>query len=86
MTSKRRILEIGGVAAGVILIAFGLFSSWATVVTALTAVAVVWMLFYFARAGARHPRPPPDRQPHRHRPDRQGQRDQDRQAPDPRRP
>ncbi len=36
-------------------IAFGLFSSWATIVTALTAVAVLWMLFYFARAGARHP-------------------------------
>jgi signal peptidase II len=36
-------------------IAFGLFSSWATVVTALTAVAVGWMLFYFARSGARHP-------------------------------
>jgi signal peptidase II len=36
-------------------IAFGLFSSWATIVTALTAVAVLWMLFYFARSGARHP-------------------------------
>jgi signal peptidase II len=36
-------------------IAFGLFSSWATAVTILTAVAVAWMLFYFARAGARHP-------------------------------
>ena len=36
-------------------IAFGLFSSWATVVTVLTAVAVGWMLFYFARSGARHP-------------------------------
>ncbi len=36
-------------------IAFGLFSSWATIVTVLTAVAVVWMLFYFARSGARHP-------------------------------
>jgi len=36
-------------------IAFGLFSSWATAVTILTAVAVGWMLFYFARAGARHP-------------------------------
>lgn len=36
-------------------IAFGLFSSWATIVTVLTAVAVLWMLFYFARAGARHP-------------------------------
>jgi signal peptidase II len=36
-------------------IAFGLFSSWATAVTVLTAVAVGWMLFYFARSGARHP-------------------------------
>jgi len=36
-------------------IAFGLFSSWATAVTILTAVAVGWMLVYFARAGARHP-------------------------------
>ncbi|MGH3022181.1 MAG: signal peptidase II [Gaiellaceae bacterium] len=36
-------------------IAFGLFSSWATIVTALTALAVGWMFFYFARAGARHP-------------------------------
>jgi signal peptidase II len=36
-------------------IAFGFFSSWASVVTALTAIAVGWMLFYFARAGARHP-------------------------------
>jgi len=36
-------------------IAFGLFSSWATAVTILTAAAVGWMLFYFARSGARHP-------------------------------
>jgi signal peptidase II len=36
-------------------IAFGLFSSATVVVTALTAFAVVWMLFYFARSGARHP-------------------------------
>jgi len=36
-------------------IAFGLFSTWANVVTILTAVALVWMLAYFARAGARHP-------------------------------
>jgi signal peptidase II len=36
-------------------IAFGLFSSWASAVTILTAVAVGWMLYYFARAGARHP-------------------------------
>ena len=36
-------------------IAFGLFSNWATAVTLLTALAVGWMLFYFARSGARHP-------------------------------
>ena len=30
-------------------------SGWASIVTILTAVAVVWMLVYFARAGARHP-------------------------------
>ena len=36
-------------------IAFGLFSSWAGAVTVLTAAAVIWMLAYFARAGARHP-------------------------------
>ena len=36
-------------------IAFGLFSSWASVVTILTAVAVAWMLVYFAKSGARHP-------------------------------
>jgi signal peptidase II len=36
-------------------IAFGLFSSWATAVTILTACAIAWMLFYFARTGARHP-------------------------------
>jgi signal peptidase II len=36
-------------------IAFGLFSTWAGAVTALTALALVWMLAYFARAGARHP-------------------------------
>ncbi len=36
-------------------IAFGLFSTWASAVTFLTAAAVVWMLAYFARAGARHP-------------------------------
>ena len=36
-------------------IAFGLFASATAVVTALTAVAVAWMLFYFARSGARHP-------------------------------
>ena len=36
-------------------IAFRLFSNWATAVTLLTALAVGWMLFYFARSGARHP-------------------------------
>jgi signal peptidase II len=36
-------------------IAFGLFSSWASAVTFVTAGAVLWMLFYFAKAGARHP-------------------------------
>jgi signal peptidase II len=36
-------------------IAFGLFSTWAGAVTVLTALAVCWMLVYFARAGARHP-------------------------------
>jgi signal peptidase II len=36
-------------------IAFGLFSSWASFVTLLTAIAVGWMLVYFAKSGARHP-------------------------------
>jgi signal peptidase II len=36
-------------------IAFGLFSSWASMVTIVTACAVGWMLIYFAKAGARHP-------------------------------
>jgi signal peptidase II len=36
-------------------IAFGLFPSATAIVTALTAVAVAWMLVYFARSGARHP-------------------------------
>jgi signal peptidase II len=36
-------------------IAFGLFASATPIVTALTAVAVAWMLFFFARSGARHP-------------------------------
>jgi signal peptidase II len=36
-------------------IAFGLFASATAVVTLLTAVAVTWMLVFFARAGARHP-------------------------------
>jgi signal peptidase II len=36
-------------------IAFGLFASATAVVTALTAIAVAWMLLFFARSGARHP-------------------------------
>ena len=36
-------------------IAFGLFSSATSIVIALTAVAVLWMLVFFARSGARHP-------------------------------
>jgi signal peptidase II len=36
-------------------IAFGLFASATPAVIVLTAVAVAWMLVYFARSGARHP-------------------------------
>lgn len=36
-------------------IAFGLFSSRTTVVIGVTAVAVAWMLWFFARSGRRHP-------------------------------
>jgi signal peptidase II len=36
-------------------IAFGLFSQATSVVILLTALAVLWMLAFFARAGARHP-------------------------------
>lgn len=36
-------------------IAFGIFSTWAGPVTLLTAVAILWMVGYFAKAGARHP-------------------------------
>ncbi len=36
-------------------IAFGLFSSATAAVIVLTAIAVAWMLGYFARSGARHP-------------------------------
>jgi signal peptidase II len=36
-------------------IAFGLFSSATPIVIALTAVAVAWMIAFFARSGARHP-------------------------------
>jgi signal peptidase II len=36
-------------------IAFGLFSSATAIVTALTAIAVGWMLVFFARSGSRHP-------------------------------
>ena len=36
-------------------IAFGLFSSATVIVTAVTSVAVIWMIVFFARSGARHP-------------------------------
>jgi len=36
-------------------IAFGLFSSATAAVIGLTAIAVGWMLLFFARSGARHP-------------------------------
>jgi signal peptidase II len=36
-------------------IAFGLFPGKAEPVTVLTGLAVIWMLVYFARSGARHP-------------------------------
>jgi signal peptidase II len=36
-------------------IAFGLFASATPVVIVLTAVAIAWMLLFFARSGARHP-------------------------------
>jgi signal peptidase II len=36
-------------------IAFGLFPSATAIVIVLTAVAVAWMLLFFARSGARHP-------------------------------
>jgi signal peptidase II len=36
-------------------IAFGLFANATPAVIVLTALAVVWMLAYFARSGARHP-------------------------------
>jgi signal peptidase II len=36
-------------------IAFGLFASRTTIVIAVTAVAVGWMLWFFARTGRRHP-------------------------------
>ena len=36
-------------------IAFGLFSSATSIVIALTTLAVIWMVVFFARAGARHP-------------------------------
>lgn len=36
-------------------IAFGLFAGATPVVTALTALAVGWMLVFFARSGSRHP-------------------------------
>jgi signal peptidase II len=36
-------------------IAFGLFSSATAAVTVVTGIAVVWMIVFFARSGARHP-------------------------------
>ena len=36
-------------------IAFGFFSGATAIVTAVTAIAVVWMLVFFARSGSRHP-------------------------------
>jgi signal peptidase II len=36
-------------------IAFGLFSRSTAIVTVLTAVAVAWMIWFFARSGSRHP-------------------------------
>jgi signal peptidase II len=36
-------------------IAFGLFASATVIVIVLTAAAVVWMLWFFARSGQRHP-------------------------------
>jgi signal peptidase II len=36
-------------------IAFGLFSNATAAVILVTAIAVAWMLVYFARSGARHP-------------------------------
>ena len=36
-------------------IAFGLFSSATAGVTVITSVAVIWMVWFFARSGGRHP-------------------------------
>jgi signal peptidase II len=36
-------------------IAFGLFASATPIVTVLTALAVTWMVVFFARSGSRHP-------------------------------
>jgi signal peptidase II len=36
-------------------IAFGLFARSTAIVTVLTAVAVTWMIWFFARSGSRHP-------------------------------
>jgi signal peptidase II len=36
-------------------IAFGLFGSATSIVIVLTGIAVAWMLWFFARSGARHP-------------------------------
>jgi signal peptidase II len=39
-------------------IAFGFFAGATSIVVVLTAVAIAWMLAYFARSGARHPLQP----------------------------
>ena len=36
-------------------IAFGLFSQATSLVIVLTSAVVLWMIFFFARSGARHP-------------------------------
>lgn len=36
-------------------VAFGFFQGAVSVVTILTGIAVLWMVWYFARSGARHP-------------------------------
>ena len=36
-------------------IAFGFFAGATSIVTIVTAIAVVWMLMFFARSGSRHP-------------------------------
>ena len=52
-TRRRAVLDLHHVQNSGI--AFGLFASATTIVMALTAMAVGWMLVFFARSGARHP-------------------------------